>query len=52
MTEKDAVKCAHFAQPHWWWIELRVQLDRNDAALLLNCVLERAGLVGAGAGLG
>jgi tetraacyldisaccharide 4'-kinase len=52
MTEKDAVKCAHFAQPQWWWIELRVQVDRNDAALLLNCVLERAGLVGAGAGLG
>jgi tetraacyldisaccharide 4'-kinase len=52
MTEKDAVKCAHFAQPSWWWVELQVRVDRNDAAVLLGCVLERAGLTGAGAGLG
>jgi len=52
MTEKDAVKCAHFAEPGWWWVELRVEVDRNDTALLVGCVLERAGLVGAGAGLG
>jgi tetraacyldisaccharide 4'-kinase len=52
MTEKDAVKCAHFAQPRWWWVELQVQVDRDDATLLLGCVLERTGLTGAGAGLG
>lgn len=26
MTEKDAVKCREFAQPHWWQVGLQVQL--------------------------
>lgn len=31
MTEKDAVKCASFAQPEWWALELTVS---PDAALI------------------
>ena len=52
MTEKDAVKCAQFAQPGWWWVELEVSIDRAAAATLLATVLERTGLVGAGVNLG
>jgi tetraacyldisaccharide 4'-kinase len=26
MTEKDAVKCLPFAQPHWWFVELELRL--------------------------
>jgi tetraacyldisaccharide 4'-kinase len=52
MTEKDAVKCARFAQPGWWWVELEVSIDRADAATLLATVLERTGLTAAGVKLG
>lgn len=48
MTEKDAVKCAGFGQPAWWWVELDVTFDRADAQLLLSSILERTGLAGAG----
>ncbi|WP_303905816.1 tetraacyldisaccharide 4'-kinase [Thiohalomonas denitrificans] len=27
MTEKDAVKCRLFAQPHWWSVPVRAELD-------------------------
>jgi tetraacyldisaccharide 4'-kinase len=26
MTDKDAVKCQHFAQPHWWRVPVRAEL--------------------------
>jgi tetraacyldisaccharide 4'-kinase len=52
MTEKDAVKCAQFAQPGWWWVKLDVSIDRADAATLLAIVLERTGLTAAGVNLG
>lgn len=52
MTGKDAVKCAGFAGPDWWWVELEVVVDREDAARLLGLVLERTGLTGAGVPLG
>lgn len=29
MTEKDAVKCAAFAQPHWWSVPVRVELPAS-----------------------
>ena len=48
MTEKDAVKCAPFAQPTWWWVELDVTFDHADARRLLASIFERAGLTGAG----
>jgi tetraacyldisaccharide 4'-kinase len=52
MTEKDAVKCAAYARPGWWWVELEVNIDRDAAAALLAIVLERTGLTGAGVTLG
>lgn len=34
MTEKDAVKCRDFAQPHWRYVPVTAQLDANAAALV------------------
>ena len=52
MTEKDAVKCAAFSQPDWWWVDLELHLDRADSAALLTSILERTGLTGAGVPIG
>jgi tetraacyldisaccharide 4'-kinase len=52
MTRKDAVKCEQFARPGWWWVELEVEIDRDDATTLLDSVLARTGLTGAGVHLG
>lgn len=52
MTAKDAVKCGGVARADWWWVELELELDRDDAARLLDSVLARTGLVGAGVTLG
>jgi len=27
MTEKDAVKCMAFAQPHWWYLQVDAEVD-------------------------
>ena len=34
MTEKDAVKCRDFAQPHWWMLPVRAELDPAFGAML------------------
>jgi len=52
MTEKDAVKCAGMARPGWWWVELELEFEPADAAALLESVLARTGLAGAGVSLG
>jgi tetraacyldisaccharide 4'-kinase len=52
MTEKDAVKCRDCGQPTWWWVDLGVGIERAAASLLLDTVLERTGLTGAGVRLG
>jgi len=52
MTEKDAVKCASYAPPDWWYVELDVVIERETALDLMALVLERAGLTGAGVKLG
>jgi tetraacyldisaccharide 4'-kinase len=52
MTEKDAVKCAKYARPGWWYVELDVAIDRGTARDLIALVLERTGLTGAGVNLG
>ena len=36
MTEKDAVKCAGFAQADWWYLEVDAQLDDEVGAQILN----------------
>ncbi|MGH8540088.1 MAG: tetraacyldisaccharide 4'-kinase, partial [Stenotrophobium sp.] len=30
MTEKDAVKCRAFAQPHWFYVPVSVQIGTDD----------------------
>lgn len=52
MTAKDAVKCSGCARPDWWWVELELEFSRADAAMLLDSVLARTGLAGAGVVLG
>ena len=52
MTEKDAVKCARYARPGWWYVEFDLSVERGTARDLLALVLERAGLTGAGVHLG
>ena len=52
MTEKDAVKCAGYAQSGWWYVDLEVELEREAARDLVSMVLERTGLTGAGVKLG
>jgi tetraacyldisaccharide 4'-kinase len=48
MTEKDAVKCRGFAEPDWWFVELELSIDETEARTLVDGILERAGLAGAG----
>ena len=38
MTEKDAVKCAPFAEPHWWYLPVTASLPEG----LLEQMLDRA----------
>jgi tetraacyldisaccharide 4'-kinase len=52
MTAKDAVKCAADAREGWWWVELELEISRADAAILLESLLARTGLTGAGVALG
>ncbi|HEX8778683.1 MAG TPA: tetraacyldisaccharide 4'-kinase [Rhodanobacter sp.] len=39
MTDKDAVKCAGFAQPHWWRVPVRAELPME----FFDAVLARLG---------
>jgi tetraacyldisaccharide 4'-kinase len=36
MTEKDAVKCTRFAEPHWWYLEVAAELSDGLGALVLQ----------------
>ncbi len=38
MTEKDAVKCAKFARPGSYWLEVSAELAESDARRLLGAV--------------
>ena len=38
MTEKDAVKCAPFAEPHWWFLPVTASLPDG----LLDQMIDRA----------
>jgi tetraacyldisaccharide 4'-kinase len=48
MTEKDAVKCRGFAGAEWWFVELDVSVVEAEANALVEGILERVGLTGAG----
>lgn len=36
MTEKDAVKCASFAEKHWWYLPVSAVVDESFVDLVLN----------------
>ena len=36
MTEKDAVKCAAFAEPKWWYLEVDAQVSDALGRVVLN----------------
>jgi tetraacyldisaccharide 4'-kinase len=38
MTEKDAVKCAPFADQHHWFVPVEAVFDPADAARLMQCL--------------
>lgn len=40
MTEKDAVKCTHFAQKNWWYLPISAQLPETFKTQLLNEIKE------------
>jgi tetraacyldisaccharide 4'-kinase len=52
MTGKDAVKCRDDAGPGWWSVELDVDVAREATRDLVQLVLGRVGLTGAGVELG
>ena len=41
MTEKDAVKCKSFAQPHHWVLPVKAQIDTQLMTLILNKLAKR-----------
>lgn len=42
MTEKDAVKCQHFAPAGCWYVPVQAALAESDAELLLNAIAAKA----------
>lgn len=47
MTDKDAVKCRHFAQPHWWRVPVRAVLPDDFYAALGQRIAAANTAVGA-----
>lgn len=39
MTEKDAVKCRHFAQENWWFVPVSAKFSEKSTACLLEPIL-------------
>lgn len=39
MTEKDAVKCQAFAEPHWWYVPVSTKFSPESTACLLDPIL-------------
>jgi len=40
MTEKDAVKCAHYAKENWWYLPVSAEFEDADKARILNKIKE------------
>jgi tetraacyldisaccharide 4'-kinase len=40
MTEKDAVKCRHFAKNNWWYLPVDAVLPKQDSQRIINRILE------------
>lgn len=49
MTAKDAVKCRSFAQPSWWYLDVKARFDDDPASLLLKWIEEQGGQIFANA---
>ena len=43
MTEKDAVKCAAFAQAGWWFLPVEAEVDEALATFILNTLRTKNG---------
>lgn len=43
MTEKDAVKCAAFAQSNWWYLPVQAEIEGDFLGQLLNQLRSRCG---------
>ncbi|MFS1538165.1 MAG: tetraacyldisaccharide 4'-kinase [Candidatus Phlomobacter fragariae] len=40
MTEKDAVKCSHFAQLNWWYLPVSAKVSQPGAGKILSAISE------------
>ncbi|MCG3723056.1 tetraacyldisaccharide 4'-kinase [Vibrio cincinnatiensis] len=40
MTEKDAVKCAGFAEANWWYLPVSAQISSEETQCILNTIKE------------
>lgn len=40
MTEKDAVKCAHFARPHWYYLQVAANFSADFESKLIQRVAD------------
>lgn len=44
MTEKDAIKCFHFAQLNWWYLPVNAKVSQPGAGKILSAISELAEL--------
>ncbi|WP_373778021.1 tetraacyldisaccharide 4'-kinase [Glaesserella sp.] len=40
MTEKDAVKCRHFAQQNWWYVPVFAKFSEKETACLIEPIMD------------
>ncbi|MGP1931237.1 MAG: tetraacyldisaccharide 4'-kinase [Arsenophonus sp. ET-YP4-MAG3] len=38
MTEKDAIKCFHFAQLNWWYLPVNANFSKSDTKKILSAI--------------
>jgi tetraacyldisaccharide 4'-kinase len=43
MTEKDAVKCIAFSQPHWWYLEVEARVNAKLGSLIMRKLEDKHG---------
>lgn len=36
MTEKDAVKCFHFAKKNWWYLPVNIQISLSNKKKIIS----------------
>nr|BET44873.1 MAG: tetraacyldisaccharide 4'-kinase [Candidatus Aschnera chinzeii] len=40
MTEKDAVKCFHFAQDNWWYLPVTATFSKHDTKNIIHSIIQ------------